>query len=76
MDKSFYDDHRGSKCPPRLFSKDARKIKEAIDTVAEKAFQGFILHEGNYDTDPHVKDFLGFKMQNKILKDEKGKKIN
>ena len=52
------------------------EFKEAIDTVAEKAFQGFILHEGNYDTDPHVKDFLGFKMQNKILKDEKGKKIN
>jgi len=33
MDKSFYDDHRGSKCPQRLFSKDVRKIKEAIDTL-------------------------------------------
>ena len=36
MDKSFYDDHRGSKCPPRLFSKDARKIKEAIDTAMDR----------------------------------------
>ena len=52
------------------------EFKEDVNTVAEKAFQGFILHEGNYDTDPHVKDFLGFKMQNKIVKDEKGKKIN
>ena len=52
------------------------EFKEDTDTVAEKAFQGFILHEGNYDTDPHVKEFLGYKMQNKIVKDEKGKKIN
>ena len=36
MDKSFYDDHRGSKCPQRLFSKDARKIKEAIDTAMDR----------------------------------------
>jgi len=31
MDKNFYDEHRGSKCPDRLFSKDVRKIKSAID---------------------------------------------
>ena len=31
MDKKFYDEHRGSKCPDRLFSKDVRKIKQAID---------------------------------------------
>jgi len=31
MDKDFYDEHRGSKCPDRLFSKDVRKIKSAID---------------------------------------------
>ena len=36
MDKTFYDDHRGSKCPQRLFSKDARKIKEAIDTAMDR----------------------------------------
>ena len=36
MDKSFYDDHRGSKCPQRLFSKDARKIKQAIDTAMDR----------------------------------------
>ncbi len=36
MDKSFYDDHRGSKCPQRLFSKDARKIKESIDTAMDR----------------------------------------
>ena len=33
MDKTFYDDHRGARCPDRLFSKDVRKIKQAIDTA-------------------------------------------
>jgi hypothetical protein len=36
MDRSFYDDHRGSKCPNRLFSKDVRKIKESIDTAMDR----------------------------------------
>ena len=36
MDKSFYDDYRGSRCPDRLFSKDVRKIKQAVDTAMDK----------------------------------------
>jgi hypothetical protein len=36
MDKEFYDDHRGAKCPDRLFSKDVRKIKQAIDTAMDR----------------------------------------
>lgn len=36
MDKSFYDEHRGSKCPQRLFSKDVRKIKQSIDTAMDR----------------------------------------
>lgn len=35
MDKSFYDDHRGAKCPDRLFSKDVRKIKHTIDKAMD-----------------------------------------
>lgn len=35
MDKEFYDDNRGSRCPDKLFSKDVRKIKSAIDTAIE-----------------------------------------
>ena len=31
MDRTFYDEHRGARCPDRLFSKDVRKIKGAID---------------------------------------------
>ena len=31
MQKDFYDNHRGAKCPDRLFSKDVRKIKAMID---------------------------------------------
>ena len=36
MDKSFYDDHRGARCPDRLFSKDVRKIKQSIDFAMDK----------------------------------------
>ena len=36
MDRSFYDDHRGARCPDRLFSKDVRKIKQAIDTAMDR----------------------------------------
>lgn len=31
LDKSFYDNTRGNKCPDKLFSKDLRKIKSIID---------------------------------------------
>ena len=36
MDRSFYDDHRGAKCPDRLFSKDVRKIKTVIDKAMDR----------------------------------------
>lgn len=36
MDKEFYDDHRGAKCPDRLFSKDVRKIKQSIDNAMDR----------------------------------------
>ena len=36
MNKEFYDEHKGSKCPNRLFSKDVRKIKQSIDESMEK----------------------------------------
>tara|TARA_R100001126_G_C4868840_1_gene171818 strand:+ start:439 stop:1662 length:1224 start_codon:yes stop_codon:yes gene_type:complete len=36
MDKQFYDDHRGARCPNRLFSKDVRKIKESLDMAMDK----------------------------------------
>ena len=31
MNKEFYEDHKGAKCPDRLFSKDLRVIKKIID---------------------------------------------
>ena len=33
MNRPFYEDHRGAKCPDRLFSKDVRKIKQAVDSA-------------------------------------------
>ena len=36
MDKNFYDDHRGARCPNRLFSKDVRKVKEMLDVAIDK----------------------------------------
>jgi hypothetical protein len=35
MNKDFYDETRGNRCPDRLFSKDLRKIKAVIDTAME-----------------------------------------
>jgi len=36
MDKEFYDEHRGARCPDRLFSKDVRSVKKAIDTAMDR----------------------------------------
>lgn len=36
MNKEFYEEHRGARCPDRLFSKDVRKIKQAIDTAMDR----------------------------------------
>ena len=36
MDKEFYDDHRGARCPNRLFSKDVRKVKDMVDLAIDK----------------------------------------
>ena len=30
-DQEFYEDHKGIKCPDKLFTKDMRKIKQALD---------------------------------------------
>ena len=36
MNRDFYEDHRGARCPDRLFSKDARTIKHTIDKAIKK----------------------------------------
>ena len=36
MDRQFYVDHRGAKCPDKLFSKDTRKVKQAIDKAMDR----------------------------------------
>ena len=36
MDKEFYDDHRGAKCPDRIFSKDVRTIKKVVDEALDR----------------------------------------
>lgn len=35
MDKEFYDNHKGIRCPDELFTKDMRKIKQALDHAME-----------------------------------------
>jgi len=35
MDKDFYDNNKGTRCPDRLFTKDAQKIKVTIDKAME-----------------------------------------
>ena len=36
MNREFYEEHRGARCPDRLFSKDVRKIKQSIDSAMER----------------------------------------
>ena len=35
LNKEFYDHHKGIRCPDRIFTKDVRKIKQALDTAME-----------------------------------------
>ena len=55
----------------------AEKPKFALDyqEVIQKAYKGFILTPENYDSDPHISDFLGKKITLDVV-DDKGKKIN
>ena len=36
MDKGFYDETRGNRCPEKLFTKDVRKIKAIIDSAMDQ----------------------------------------
>ena len=36
MKKDFYDEHRGIRCPDKLFSKDLRKIKNSVDYAMQR----------------------------------------
>ncbi len=35
MEKQFYEEHRGSRCPMKLFSKDIQKVKRVIDKAMD-----------------------------------------
>jgi len=39
LNKEFYDQHKGIRCPDKIFTKDVRKIKQALDTAME-AYDG------------------------------------
>ena len=39
LDRDFYDQHKGIRCPDKIFSKDVRKIKQALDGAME-AYDG------------------------------------
>jgi len=35
LDRDFYDQHKGIRCPDHIFSKDTRNIKQALDAAME-----------------------------------------
>jgi replicative DNA helicase len=35
LNKEFYDNHKGIRCPDQLFTKDMRKIKQALDQAMQ-----------------------------------------
>ena len=44
LDRDFYGQHKGIRCPDKIFTKDVRKIKQALD-------QGMNSYEGNLTVD-------------------------
>jgi replicative DNA helicase len=47
MDRSFYDKHKGIRCPDKIFSKDVRKIKQALDKAMDTYDGSFSVAELN-----------------------------
>jgi hypothetical protein len=45
MDKDFYDETRGNRCPDKLFSKDTRKIKSTIDIAMDQYQRDLTVNE-------------------------------
>lgn len=39
LNRDFYDQHKGIRCPDKIFTKDVRKIKQALDAAME-AYDG------------------------------------
>lgn len=45
LDKEFYDEFKGDKCPSKLFSKELSKIKTMIDAAMEKYCRDLTVNE-------------------------------
>jgi KaiC/GvpD/RAD55 family RecA-like ATPase len=57
LDRDFYDQHKGIRCPDHIFSKDTRGIKQALDAAME-----------TYDGSLSVQDLQAvFTVQNKSM---------
>ena len=39
LNRDFYEQHKGIRCPDKIFTKDVRKIKHTLDSAMEQ-FQG------------------------------------
>ena len=53
MNKDFYEDHKGIRCPDKLFTKDVRKIKQTVDYAMS-----------TFDKDLSVSELQGLFMTN------------
>jgi KaiC/GvpD/RAD55 family RecA-like ATPase len=57
LNKEFYEQHKGIRCPDKIFTKDVRKIKQTLDSAMVK-----------YDTDMSVSDLQAvFMVQNQSM---------
>jgi replicative DNA helicase len=45
LNKEFYDDHRGTKCPTKIFSKPAQKIKLELDKAMDRYHRDLTISE-------------------------------
>ena len=75
MQLGYYEGYTADEEKVKTYIHSGRpKFNLDYEAAIRKAFDGFILTPANYETDPHVKDFMGKKVDTDVVKN--GKKIN
>ena len=72
----YYDGYLADQRKVDMYTEQGRPFfKVDYEEAIQKAYQGFVITPNNYETDPHVSDFMGKKVMQEV-RNEKGKKVN
>ena len=75
MQLGYYEGYTADEEKVKTYIHSGRpKFNLDYEAAIQKAFDGFILTPDTYETDPHVKDFMGKKVDTDVIKN--GNKIN